>query len=52
MYSFRHYFASHALWKGIPIYDMAEWVVLHYRPCFPGSTKAARMLDAGPGEAA
>ncbi|MEU7292947.1 tyrosine-type recombinase/integrase [Streptomyces exfoliatus] len=61
MYGFRHYFASHALGKGIPITDVAEWMghksieetYRTYRHLMPGSiTKAARTLDAGLWEAA
>ncbi|WP_375061374.1 tyrosine-type recombinase/integrase [Streptomyces carpaticus] len=56
MYSFRHYFASNALGKGIPITDVAEWMghksieetYRTYRHLMPGSiTKAARILDTG-----
>lgn len=61
MYGFRHYFASNALGKGIPITDVAEWTghtsieetYRTYRHLMPGSiTKAARTLDAGLWEAA
>ncbi|MCF3181771.1 tyrosine-type recombinase/integrase family protein [Streptomyces polychromogenes] len=61
MYGFRHYFASNALGKGIPITDVAEWMghksieetYRTYRHLMPGSiTKAARVLDAGLWEAA
>ncbi|MFF8408905.1 tyrosine-type recombinase/integrase [Streptomyces omiyaensis] len=61
MYGFRRYFASNALGNGIPITDVAEWVGHEsveetnrtYRHLMPGSiTKAARILDAGPREAA
>ncbi|MFI9207838.1 tyrosine-type recombinase/integrase [Streptomyces sp. NPDC053253] len=56
MYGFRHYFASNAPGKGIPITDVAEWMghksieetYRTYRRLMPGSiTKAARTLDAG-----
>lgn len=59
MYGFRHCFASNAL--GIPLTDVAEWMghksieetYRTYRHLMPGSiTKAARILDAGPWEAA
>ncbi|MFE3519135.1 tyrosine-type recombinase/integrase [Streptomyces sp. NPDC059166] len=61
MYGFRHYFASNALGRGIPITDVAEWMghksieetYRTYRHLMPGSiTKAARILDAGLWEAA
>ncbi|MFD7553241.1 tyrosine-type recombinase/integrase [Streptomyces sp. NPDC059835] len=61
MYGFRHYFASNALGKGIPITDVAEWMghksieetYRTYRHLMPGSiAKAARILDAGLWEAA
>ncbi|GGL65842.1 integrase [Streptomyces fumigatiscleroticus] len=61
MYSFRHYFASNALGRGIPITDVAEWMghklieetYRTYRHLMPGSiTKAARILDAGLWDAA
>jgi integrase len=56
MYGFRHYFASNALGRGIPITDVAEWMghksigetFRTYRHLMPGSiTRAARILDAG-----
>ncbi|MGW3167888.1 tyrosine-type recombinase/integrase [Streptomyces sp. NPDC001142] len=59
--SFRHYFPSNALGNGIPITDVAEWMghrsieetYRTYRHLMPGNiTKAARILDAGLGEAA
>ncbi|MEF9886654.1 tyrosine-type recombinase/integrase [Streptomyces sp. P9-A4] len=61
MYGFRHYFASNALGKAIPMTDVAEWMghksieetYRTYRHLMPGSiTKAARILDAGLWEAA
>ncbi|MFD5314552.1 tyrosine-type recombinase/integrase [Streptomyces ardesiacus] len=61
MYGFRHYFASNALGRGIPITDVAEWMghksieetYRTYRHLMPGSiTKAARVLDAGLWDAA
>ncbi|GHG27317.1 hypothetical protein GCM10018777_48170 [Streptomyces albogriseolus] len=61
MYGFRHYFASNALGRGIPITDVAEWMghksieetYRTYRHLMPGSiTKAARILDAGLRDAA
>ncbi|MCX5415912.1 tyrosine-type recombinase/integrase [Streptomyces sp. NBC_00059] len=56
MYGFRHYFASNALGRGIPITDVAEWMghksieetYRTYRHLMPGSiARAARILDAG-----
>ncbi|MCX4775076.1 tyrosine-type recombinase/integrase [Streptomyces sp. NBC_01285] len=61
MYGFRHYFASNALGRGIPITDVAEWMghksieetYRTYRHLMPGSiTRAARILDAGLRQAA
>ncbi|MEU8526813.1 hypothetical protein AB0C77_14650 [Streptomyces sp. NPDC048629] len=61
MYGFRHSFASNALGNGIPITDVAEWMgdksieetYRTYRHLMRGSiTKAARILDASPWEAA
>ncbi|MFI9743034.1 tyrosine-type recombinase/integrase [Streptomyces sp. NPDC052494] len=61
MYGFRHYFASNAPGKGIPITDVPEWMghksieetYRTYRHLMPGSiSKAARTLDAGLWEAA
>ncbi|MFI7288525.1 tyrosine-type recombinase/integrase [Streptomyces anulatus] len=61
MYGFRHYFASNALGKGIPITDVAEWMghksieetCRAYRHLMPGNiTKAAKILNTGLWEAA
>ncbi|GHJ94035.1 hypothetical protein SNE510_35540 [Streptomyces sp. NE5-10] len=61
MYGFRHHFASNALGNGIPLTDVAEWrghksieeTYRTHRHPMPGSvTMAARILDAGLGEAA
>ncbi|MFI5900241.1 tyrosine-type recombinase/integrase [Streptomyces cyaneofuscatus] len=55
-YGFRHYFASKALGKGIPITDVADWMghksieetYRTYRLLMPVSiTRAARILDTG-----
>ncbi|MFD4949948.1 tyrosine-type recombinase/integrase [Streptomyces sp. NPDC058409] len=56
IYSFRHFFASNCLTRGIPITDVAEWMghtslditFKTYRHLMPGSiSKAAKILDIG-----